>query len=195
MPRVSKKQAAENHAAVIDAAVRLFKARGINGVSVPELMAEAGLTHGAFYGHFASKEDLAATACAHAFDKARDHYIDIQEKHAGDKRAALGEFVGRYTARAHRDQPGLGCPIAALAEDASRDDAKGPVRKAFAAGLEKMVDGVQSMLGARGKAGRRDEALVDAALLVGALVLARATRGQPISDEVLQAARQALISE
>ena len=62
MPRVSRKQAEENHAAVLDAAAKLFRARGINGVSVPALMAEAGLTHGAFYGHFNSKEELAAAA-------------------------------------------------------------------------------------------------------------------------------------
>ena len=60
MPRVSKKQAEENHREVVSAAARLFRERGINGVSVPALMAEAGLTHGAFYGHFASKDELAA---------------------------------------------------------------------------------------------------------------------------------------
>ncbi len=195
MPRVSRKQAAENHTTVIEAAARLFKLRGINGVSVPELMAEAGLTHGAFYGHFKSKDDLAAAACEHAFAEKRALYADINERHQGDKRAALAEFVKRYTARSHRDQPGPGCPVAALADDAAREEFKGPVRKSFASGLDRMVEFVQATLGARGKSGERDEALADVALLVGALVLARATKGQPISDEVLQAARQALVTE
>ena len=194
MPRVSRKQAAENHTAVIEAATRLFKSRGINDVSVPELMAEAGLTHGAFYGHFKSKDDLAAAACENAFEEKRALYSDLRERHAGDKRSALTEFVRNYTSRAHRDQPGLGCPVAALAEDAGREEYKGPVRKVFANGLEGMVSGVQSLLGGRGLNGR-EQALADTALLVGALLLARATKGQPISDEFLEAARGALTPE
>jgi TetR/AcrR family transcriptional repressor of nem operon len=195
MPRVSRKQAEENHEAVIDAASRLFKARGINGVSVPQLMAEAGLTHGAFYGHFKSKDDLAVAACEHAFAEKRELYAEICERHDGDKRAALEDFVKRYTAKSHRDQPSLGCPVAALADDASRDEFKGPVRKVFAGGVESMVDGLQAMLGARNKTARRDEALADVAMLVGALVLSRATKGQPISDEVLEAARKAVLGD
>lgn len=193
MPRVSRKQAEENHEAVIAAAARLFKAHGIDGVSVPELMAEAGLTHGAFYGHFKSKEDLAVAACERAFLEKRDLYADIRNRHAGDKRAALEEFVTRYTTRVHRDQPSLGCPVAALAEDASRDGAKGPIRRSFAAGLELMVEGLQSILGPRNKSGRREEALADVATLVGALVLSRATKGQPISEEILEAAKKAVL--
>lgn len=192
MPRVSRKQAADNHNAVIDAAARLFRARGINGVSVPELMAEAGLTHGAFYGHFKSKEDLAAAAFEHAFAEKKALFADISERHKGDRREALAEFVTRYTARSHRDQPGPGCPIAALADDTSHEEFKG-LRKTFAAGLEAMVEGVEAMLGGRVKSARRDEALADVAMLVGAMVLARATKGQPISDELLQAARNALL--
>jgi TetR/AcrR family transcriptional repressor of nem operon len=191
MPRVSRKQAAENHTAVIEAATRLFKSRGINDVSVPELMAEAGLTHGAFYGHFKSKDDLAAAACEHAFEEKRSLYADLRERHAGDKRAAMAAFVNNYVSRTHRDQPAQGCPVAALAEDSSREEFKGPVRKVFAAGLESMVGGVQSLLGGRGKSGR-EQALADVALLVGSVVLARATKGQPISDELLEAAREAL---
>jgi TetR/AcrR family transcriptional repressor of nem operon len=193
MPRVSRKQAAENHAAVIEAAARLFKARGIHGVSVPELMAEAGLTHGAFYGHFNSKEDLAVAACEHAFAEKKALYADVAARHPGDKPAALAEFVNRYTGKSHRDQPGLGCPVAALVDDAARDEFKGPLRKTFAAGVEGMVEGVAAMLGGRGRTAKREEALADVALLVGSLVLARATKGQPISDEFLQAAREALL--
>ena len=195
MPRVSRKQAEQNHEAVIAAASRLFKARGINGVSVLELMAAAGLTHGAFYGHFNSKDELAAAACEKAFSEKRELYAAISKRHGGDKRAALEEFVERYTARSHRDQPGLGCPVAALADDASREEFKGPVRKAFAAGVEGMVEGVEAMLATRNKSGRRDEALADVALLVGALVLARATKGHPISEEVLEAACRAVLAD
>lgn len=156
MPRVSRKQAEENHEAVITAASRLFKGRGINAVSVPELMAEAGLTHGAFYGHFKSKDELAVAACAHAFAEKRALLGKIRERHRGDKRAALAEFVERYTAKVHRDQPGLGCPVAALADDASREEFKGPMRKAFATGVEAMVEELQAISGPRGRPARRE---------------------------------------
>ena len=193
MPRVSKKQAQQNHAEVIAAASKLFRAKGINGVSVPALMAEAGLTHGAFYGHFGSKEELAAAACTHAMEQSDAIYDGLLERHSGDQSAALTEFVKRYTSRLHRDQPGLGCPIAALADDASREEFKGPVRKAFAAGLERMIDRVRPLLGRRGKTAPREQALADIAMLVGALVLARATKGNAVSDEVLMAARKSML--
>ena len=99
MPRVSKKQAEQNHAEVIAAASKLFRAKGINGVSVPALMAEAGLTHGAFYGHFGSKEELAAAACTHAIEQSGAIYDGLLERHGGDQTAALTEFVKRYTSR------------------------------------------------------------------------------------------------
>ncbi len=193
MPRVSKKQAEQNHAEVIAAASKLFRAKGINGVSVPALMAEAGLTHGAFYGHFGSKEELAAAACAHAIEQSGAIYDGLLERHGGDQGAALTEFVKRYASRLHRDQPGLGCPVAALADDASREEFKGPVRKAFAAGLERMIDRLRPLLGSRGKTAPREQALADIAMLVGALVLARATKGHAVSDEVLLATRKALL--
>lgn len=195
MPRVSKQQVAENHEAVIAAAARLFKAHGINGVSVPELMAEVGLTHGAFYGHFKSKEDLAIAAWERAFTEKRTLLAELLDRHSGDKRAALAAFVSRYTTKAHRDQPALGCPVAALADDAAREPFKGQLRKTFAAGVESLVEGLQTLLGPRGKSGRRDEALADVALLVGALVISRATKGQPISEEVLDAARKATLGD
>jgi TetR/AcrR family transcriptional repressor of nem operon len=192
MPRVSRKQAEENHREVVAAAARLFRERGINGVSVPALMAEAGLTHGAFYGHFKSKEELAVAACAFAIEQSGAIYDGLLERHGGDQSAALAEFVRRYTSRAHRDEPGLGCPVAALADDASREEFKGPVRKAFATGLERMVERVRPLLGRRGKPAERERALADVALLVGALMLSRATKGHAVSDEMLLAARKAL---
>ena len=194
MPRVSKKQAEQNHAEVIAAASKLFRAKGINGVSVPALMAEAGLTHGAFYGHFGSKEELAAAACTHAIEQSGAIYDGLLERHGGDQGAALTEFVKRYTSRLHRDQPGLGCPVAALADDAAREEFKGPVRQAFAAGLERMINRLRPLLGRRGKMAPREQALADIAMLVGALVLARATKGNTVSDEVLLATRKSMLS-
>src|SRR5262245_15005135 len=140
MPRVSRKQADANRAEVVAAAARLFRAHGINGVSVPVLMAEAGLTHGAFYGQFASKDQLAGEACKQAFMDKKPYYDDLRERHGSDQEAARAEYVKRYLSRSHRDHPSSGCPVAALGPDAGREEFKGAVRQSFAWGLGRMVE-------------------------------------------------------
>ena len=81
-------------------------------------------------------------------------YDGLFKRHDGDRARRSSEFVKRYARKPHRDQPGLGCPVPALADDASREEFKGPVRKAFAAGLERMIERLRPLLGRRGKAGR-----------------------------------------
>jgi TetR/AcrR family transcriptional regulator, transcriptional repressor for nem operon len=194
MPRVSRKQAEQNRQDVIDAASRLFREHGIDGVSVPAVMAEAGLTHGAFYGQFDSKEALAEAACARAFEQSRQIYAEIDARHGGDIEAVRTEFIKRYTAKSHRDQPGHGCLVAALGGDIARPEMEGRVRSTFAAGVASMVERVQSLLVPRKKKkATRQEALAAVATLVGGLVLARATRGHEISDEMLAAVRKTLL--
>lgn len=192
MPRVTRSQVEQNQKNVVEAAARLFRERGIGGVSVPGVMAEAGLTHGAFYGHFASKEALAAEAITHAFEQLAETYVSIAERHKGDPDAARQEFVKVYTSRLHRDTPGLGCAGAALGGEVARDEHRGPVRAAFAAGLKTMVERLRPLLSSGRKAATHEEALARVAMLVGGQVLARATKGHAISDELLLAVRDAL---
>ncbi len=194
MPRASRKDADQHRKDVIDAASRLFRTHGIDGVSVPAVMAEAGLTHGAFYGQFASKEALAEAACAQAFAQSHTLYQHIVARHGADLKAARTDFVKRYTAKSHRDDAGHGCPVAAMGADIARADSKGKVRSTFAAGVAAMVAAVQSLLAPRkSKKAARQEALAATAMLVGGLVLARATRGHEISDEMLAAVRKTLL--
>ncbi len=194
MPRVSRKQADQNRNDVIDAASRLFRERGIDGVSVPAVMAEAGLTHGAFYGQFASKDALAQAACAKAVEQARGVYDDIEGHHGAD--AARTELIKRYTAKSHRDDLGRGCPFAAMAGDIARTDVSDKVRSTFATGFASMVERLRSLLPQRkGKRTSRQEALATAAMLVGGLILARATKGHEISDEMLTAVRKTLLEK
>jgi len=194
MPRVTRKEADQHRDDVVEAASRLFREHGIDGVSVPAVMAEAGLTHGGFYGHFRSKEALAAEACAKAFEEKRGEYDAIIARNGNDKEAARVEFIKSYTGKSHRDAMGLGCPAAAMAVDAARDKPKGPVRTAFAAGIEMMAQKVPALLSRR-KTIRRDEALARMAMLVGGLVLARSTKGHEISEEILQAVRKSLLDD
>ncbi len=195
MPRVSRKEAEQHREDVINAASRLFLEHGIDGVSVPAVMAEAGLTHGGFYGHFSSKEALVAEACARAFEDRRSVYDGIGERNGSDKKAARVEFIKRYTAKTHRDSIGLGCPAAAMCGDIARDNPKGPVHAAFAAGLNMMIEKISPLLSGKKKAATREEALADIAMLVGGMVLARSTKGHPVSDEILQSVRSTLLKE
>lgn len=194
MPRVSRKQAEQHHQDVVEAASRLFREHGINGISVPGVMAEAGLTHGAFYGHFGSKAELAAAACTRAFNEKSALYHDITARHGADRDAARAEFITRYTAKSHRDKPGLGCPVAALCIDMGRAEFDGAVRGSFVAGLRDMIAAVTALLSKRRKKATREEALAGMAMLVGAVMLARATKGHAISEEILQAVRSALLT-
>jgi len=191
MPRVSRQLAGQHRGAIEDAAARLFRERGLNGVSVSDLMAAAGLTHGGFYGHFESKEALAAVACAKAFAQAEARW---------QARAAAG--VGRAGARAaivdadlsagSRDAAGSACPAPALVVDVARSTTTAPVRRSYREGIERLLGVLSALQDGNDAGARRRAALVDLSTLIGALLLARATAGQALSDQVLDAARQAL---
>ncbi|MET0407806.1 MAG: TetR/AcrR family transcriptional regulator [Hyphomicrobium sp.] len=195
MPRVSRKEADQHREDVVNAAARLFLEHGIDGVSVPAVMAEAGLTHGGFYGHFDSKEALVAEACERAFNSRRDIYDAIGERNGPDKKAARTEFIKRYTTKSHRDAIGLGCPAAAMCGDVAREDPKGQIRTAFADGFNTMVERLTPLLARKKKAPTREESLPQIAMLVGAIVLSRSTKGSPVSEEILQSVRTALLAE
>jgi len=191
MPRVSKAQTAANHQAIEDAASRLFRARGLGGVSVAELMAEAGLTHGGFYAHYPSKDALAAAACASAFAHANAKWQRRVDA-AGDKTAARRAIAEGYLKTTYRDPAVAACPTATLVTDVAREPASHPIHAAYLAGVRRQVETLTA-LGASGDPARdRDDACVQLATMMGALLLARATRGDAISDQFLDAARRRL---
>src|SRR5258708_2312716 len=114
MSKVSREQAAENRSKVVAAASSLFRRKGFDSVGIAELMAQAGLTHGGFYGQFGSKDALAGEACAHAFDGAERAWGAAGH---GDARGRLNRVAEFYFAP---KQPGHDCPMATLAGDAAR---------------------------------------------------------------------------
>ena len=190
MPRVSREQMEANRATIEDVSARLFREQGIAGVSVADLMSAAGLTHGGFYGHFASKDELAAVACEHAFAKAAQSR-EKRTKQTGsgvDGAASLKNYADHYLTSRHRDNAGQGCPAVAFATDVMRETTDKPVRDAYLSGIKNMAKALETMAGA-GAQTQREQALVAMATVVGAMTLARATKGDPLSDELLAAVR------
>jgi TetR/AcrR family transcriptional repressor of nem operon len=190
--RVSREKAAEHRDRIIDAAGALFRAKGFGGIGVADIMKAADLTHGGFYGHFASKDDLVAQASRRTMTQAAANWTKLVEAAPDNPYAAL---LAHYLSPRHRDDPGKGCAFAALGNDAARSG-KG-VRKAFAEGLVPLIDILaQSFPGKsipnKSKAARRRKAVAAMATLVGALTLARAVEGTPLSDEMLEAAHREL---
>ncbi len=187
MPRVSREQARSNRAAITSASSRLFRERGLAGVSIADLMAAAGLTHGGFYGHFASKEMLEAEACAEAFAQADANWTRRVSK--ADPATAKAALVEPYLSSGNRSHPGTGCPGPALATDVARAPADAPIRAAYTAGIARLLDILATTEHNGDEAVDRQQALVDFSTMVGALLLARATDGDPLSDAFLSAAR------
>lgn len=175
--RKSREETAKSRARILAAAAKRFRERGFNGVSVKDLMAEAGLTHGAFYAHFPSKEALMAAACdpdvwetGNALPEQRDP-------------AGVKAFVARYLSQLHIENPGLGCPLATLASEAPREAPE--VQQAFADGIGTLLDRLALTM-------PRDEAIATLTRLVGSVILARAAGPGDLQAEILAASRKQL---
>ena len=202
MARASREQRAQNHERVLAEAARLIREKGADGVSVPEVMAAAGLTHGGFYKHFASKEALLEEAGTGAFD-ARSAALAELVGSAPDPAAARARFIADYLSTWHRDHPGDGCAGVALAADVARRDPDDPLHGTYVAGVTRLVDALHALRSdepvlpdpTTDHDGRDPEALAELATLVGAQVLARATAGSPISEQILDAARVRLLGD
>lgn len=183
--RVSREQAAENRSRVVEVAARLFRERGFDGIGVADLMKAAGLTHGGFYGQFASKDQLAVEAVERAVERNAEVW---RRREAGEEGEPLRAVVDGYLSARHRDRVGEGCALAALAADAARGGAPG-LRRALRSGLEGLVGTLARLLPGRTEAVRRRRALAKASAMVGALILSRAVDDEALSEEILAAVR------
>src|SRR3954447_14816058 len=185
--KVSREQAAQNRERILDAAAQLFRERGFDGIGVADLMKEAGLTHGGFYGHFSSKDDLIAQASARELTRSLAYWSTVAERAAGDPLSAVADA---YLTRSHRDNPGAGCVLASLGPDVSR---QGPaVRHAVTDYVRAICDRLARLVPGTSKAARRQKAISTYATLVGAMVLARAVDDRELSLEILDAARDSV---
>ncbi|MET7325436.1 TetR/AcrR family transcriptional regulator [Streptomyces sp. NPDC005549] len=182
MGRVSQAQAEENRRRVVATASRLFREQGTQ-VSVADLMKAAGLTHGAFYKQFTSKEALVDEATAHAFTELAQRYNAGLERHDGEHAAAQRALVDTYLSVEHRDDPADGCPVAALATDIAREGGEREARRVYTEGVADFADFLAT---------DDQDGILRLCTLFGALVLSRATKGSPLSEEILSTAHAAL---
>lgn len=193
--KVSKAQSAENRRCILNAAARLYREHGLTGVGVADITRDAGLTHGGLYRHFESKDALVSEACAQALADWSIAPLNGRP-HAPDD---LASRVSSYLTTEHRDHPGQGCPVAALAVDAARAGAD--LSEVFGQGIERNIARFARVIGgglpedAVPSSELQDTALVTLATMVGGLVLARATAaGRPaLSDEILTTVRDHLL--
>jgi TetR/AcrR family transcriptional repressor of nem operon len=180
--RVSRERAAASREKILDAAARGFREHGLDGIGVADLMKEAGFTHGGFYAHFDSKEDLMSKACASALDASLERWRGLG---VDDPKRGLRAIAKHYLSPCHLADPAAGCTIAALASDIAR---QGPdVRSAVTSRLRGLMDILAGAMPGRTRAARRKKALAAYASLLGAVVLARMVDDPAYSREIARA--------
>jgi TetR/AcrR family transcriptional repressor of nem operon len=185
--RRSREDTAATRQAIVKDASRLFRARGIDAVSVADVMGEQGLTVGGFYRHFADKEQLVAEAIAAASEQSSDGHAAATKGYAPGKLAA--RMLERYLSKEHCEHPEAGCPVAALCSDVAHG---GPaVRASFTRALRRLLQMADEALPGDG-ARARERRLHAAAAMVGAVVLARATDDPALADALLRSVRRGI---
>ncbi len=177
--RYPAEETAEKHQRILTEAARLFREQGFDGVSVGQIMKATGLTHGPFYNHFASKEALMAESTRHGSEHSR---VALAAATASPE--SMRQYVRDYVSAAHRDAPGHGCLLAALAGDARKQPA---VRPAFTFHLKSIIGKLATHFPWQKKRNPRQEAIVMLSAMVGAVALARAVDDEAFSDEILAA--------
>jgi TetR/AcrR family transcriptional regulator, transcriptional repressor for nem operon len=180
--RVSRTQAAENRQAVINVASRLFREHGFDGVGLKDLMKGAGLTQGAFYKQFASKDDLDAQASRRAMASAVARLSDTAAANPDDPFAAV---IALFLSQGHREQRMDGCPVVALGSDAARQGAE--VKASFEAGIREYLEVFGGLVGGAEGEEPSHKAMTILSTLVGAVVLSRAVNDEQLSKQFLQA--------
>jgi TetR/AcrR family transcriptional regulator, transcriptional repressor for nem operon len=184
--RKSKQEAAETRRRIVKAAAAQFRLNGIGGTGLSDLMAAAGLTHGGFYRHFESKDQLVAEACAAATESAMATFFSNKSPHNG-----LKARVAQYLSPAHRDDPAAGCPLAALGSEIARSDKK--TRAAATQAFLKLVETIASQSRKTRPDVARRRAMVAAATMIGALTMSRIVTDSELSSAILSEAARHLV--
>jgi TetR/AcrR family transcriptional repressor of nem operon len=181
--RVSRIQAAENRQTVINTASRLFRERGFDGIGLKDLMEGAGLTQGAFYKQFESKEDLAAQASRRALESASQRWSAAIAENPDDP---LGAVIAFYLSAGHREEKLDGCPVVALGSDAAR---QGPgVKAAFEEGIKAYLEVLGPLLPKTDGEDSNRKAMVVLSTMVGAMTLSRAVNDPDLAQAFQNAA-------
>ena len=181
--RVSRIQAAENRQTVINVASRLFRERGFDGIGLKDLMEGAGLTQGAFYKQFDSKEDLAAQASRRALESASQRWSAAIAENPDDP---LGAVIAFYLSAGHREEKLDGCPVVALGSDAARQGAG--VKAAFEEGIKAYLEVLGPLLPKTDGEDSNRKAMVVLSTMVGAMTLSRAVNDPDLAQAFQNAA-------
>jgi TetR/AcrR family transcriptional regulator, transcriptional repressor for nem operon len=187
MPRHSQDEKAKNHERIVDVAAARIRESGTTAPGVAEIMNAAGLTHGGFYKHFGSRDELIAAAVDRTFADSQEAVAAVTEG-AGDPLAA---FVDWYVSGEHRDSPGSGCGVVALGGEVARGDAR--VRAAYTEQVKRYLALLEELLGDHREETRR-QASVMLCTLVGSILVARAVDDPELSDEIIDDVRATLTS-
>ncbi|MCQ4161642.1 TetR/AcrR family transcriptional regulator [Roseomonas sp. GC11] len=181
----SQQQKAESRQAIMRSAANLFREKGLEGVTIAEVMDGAGLTHGGFPRHFASKEELVTATLAELF---------VAETRAPSLPTYdLRAFARAYLHPEHRAAPGAGCVFAALGPEMAR--APGPTREVLTAAIERQIETFASMTVGEGAVEGRAAAIGTWATMIGAMILARIATSEALAGEILASARIFLDAE
>jgi TetR/AcrR family transcriptional repressor of nem operon len=178
----SQAQKKENHDRIVAIAATRFREVGLDGLGVAAIMKEAGLTHGGFYAHFNSRDDMVAHALEYAFREDEERLTRAMGRRGG---ASLDAFLDVYLSPAHRDTPGQGCTLAAVACEAARKD--DVVKALFAARIDGYAKYLAPELGLT-----EAQMIIVLSASAGALVLSRAVPDGAIADAILTTTRQEL---
>ena len=179
MARYDKEHKQATRQRIIEMAGHRFKTDGIDGSGVATLMADAGLTNGAFYAHFASKDDLVANVVADQLHAQAEAFGGLPPGRAG-----LEEFLREYLSPQHRDNPGVGCPSAALLDEIGRCAA--PVKDAYTEGTRAILDEIAVRLAPEDPRSAFGKAVGLYTMAVGTLQLSRALSDRKLAEDVLE---------
>ena len=190
--RYEKGHKDETRRRIVETAARRFRKDGIEATGIAGLMAEAGLTHGGFYAHFPSKEDLVRSAVDVALNGATAEHASAVAAVRAEGGDGLETIVRRYLSRTHRDHPETGCAIATLAAELARSSDE--TRAIFARDTGELIELIAGELPNPASADARTRAAMVLALMVGTLQLARAAPDAATSDALLAAGRKAALA-
>lgn len=174
--KVTKDQAAANKEAILTAASRMYREKGIDGIGIGELSRSVGLTHGGFYGQFpGGKEQLASEAVTRTFESNIQNWQDAK---------SIPELIGRYLTQGHLNNWTDGCPIPALAADVARTG--GAVSSSFTKGIEQLIDLLMELVEGETRDEKHQESLRILSSIAGAMLIARALDNPELSRQFLQ---------
>jgi TetR/AcrR family transcriptional repressor of nem operon len=186
--RKSREEAAETRRRIVKTAAAEFRRNGIKATGLAELMAAAGLTHGGFYRHFDSKDQLVAEACA----EASESLVTIVDEQSREK-DGLQAVVAGYLSREHRDHPAEGCLFASIGSELARCDE--PTRNIATQGFLQLVERIAKQYKGLKPAAARAKAQLTVCAMIGALTLSRVVTDPELSETLLRQARKQLLSE